>query len=156
MEIRTSLNLPHHVVREPVATPFYAHPYGGIARDISVSREGFMRFFEMDDYALSLGEAFAGGKVVDQFPSNDYELVGYIGIKRNQFTYDITVIHRSSQRISELLQIAPYLWQGNDDCDPHGIELTMDQIDCDILDAEAEEARYSGLVEDDFYWGDMV
>lgn len=71
----TAMNhIPTPHPREPVASPFYLHPYGGVGRDIYVSREGFARFFEMEP------------SEVDWIPHNikaidksgtGYELLGY-------------------------------------------------------------------------------
>ena len=108
--------------REVVASPFYSHPYGGVARDIAVTREGFMRFFELDEHELSLGEGFPGVKVYDTFHDDWAESYGCILMEPTRLIYRITVINRDHTRVGELLQIAPYLWEGNDDCDPHGIE----------------------------------
>ena len=117
-------------VREPVAGPFYAHPYGGIARDISVSKEGFARFFEWSlaevDFAMMVVQGM-GGKVIDTFGEWD-ECLGYLNEVKGKRAYMITIINRHPARISELLAIAPYLWENSeedpdeDSCDPHGIE----------------------------------
>ena len=131
--------------REPIAGPFYAHPYGGIARDISVSKEGFARFFEWSlaevDFAMMCVQGH-GGKVIDTF--DDWsESLGYIDETNGKRTYMITIINRDHSRVGELLKIAPYLWHESgqvldeDDCAPHGIERPKLE-----------------LVEDDFYWGD--
>lgn len=110
--------------REPVASPFYSHPYGGIARDISVSKEAFARFFEWSlaevDFAMMVVQG-AGGKVIDTFDEWS-ESLGYIDGSKTQHSYMITIIDRHPDRVKDLLQIAPYLWNGSDDCNPHGIE----------------------------------
>ena len=81
-----------------------------------------MRFFELDEHELSLGEGFPGVKVYDTFHDDWAESYGYILMEPTRLIYRITVINRDHTRVGELLQIAPYLWEGNDDCDPHGIE----------------------------------
>lgn len=125
------LNLPQRIERQPVASPFYCHPYGGIARDIYVTREGFIRFFELDEFDIAIAEAFAGQgqKMYDKLPDDWTEVCGYINLlPSGKMTYRIDFISRDPQRISELLAIAPYLWKSNDDCDPHGIERPHDAI----------------------------
>lgn len=117
-------------VREPVASPFYAHPYGGIARDIAVSKEAFARFFEWSlaevDFAMMCVQGH-GGKVIDIF-DEWAESLGYIDESNGKRTYMITIINKDHSRVGELLKIAPYLWQESgqvldeDDCDPHGME----------------------------------
>lgn len=83
--------------RESVAGPFYQHPYGGVARDIFVSREGFARFFQRTpesvdrlrkncktlDYAEDLGH-----------PYEWVEILGMVGqeIPGGPCTYKITFI----------------------------------------------------------------
>ena|SRR5688572_372359 len=81
---------------EPVASEFYKHPYGGIARDISVSREGFMRFFQLDEQEMLIAESFAGhGKVFDTF-ANEHEYFGYINLfPGGRLSYIIVIIDRS-------------------------------------------------------------
>lgn len=64
---------PRH--REPHFSPFFKHPYGGIARVVFVSKEGFMRFFELDEQDLKRMDIF-DGKVIDQLLDN-HELLGY-------------------------------------------------------------------------------
>lgn len=114
--------------RGNVASPFYPHPYGGIGRDISVTREGFKRFFDIDEGHMCLAESFGLGKVIDEMTDDWTECVGYVNSNPQLTKYEITVIHKHGTRVSELLQIAPYLWEGNDDCDPHGIERPQDPI----------------------------
>jgi hypothetical protein len=81
---------PNNKPQETVASPFYSHPYGGIGRDIVVSREGFMRFFEWDEWTMQYAEAFHG-KVVDCTPRDWSELLGY----HDHGKWVITVIDRS-------------------------------------------------------------
>jgi hypothetical protein len=81
---------PNNKPQETVASPFYSHPYGGIGRDITVSREGFMRFFEWDEFMMDFAEQFHG-KVVDQTPRDWSELLGY----HDHGKWVITVINRS-------------------------------------------------------------
>jgi len=79
----------HH---EPSASDFYKHPYGGIARDVFVSREGFMRFWSLDESEMARIDSYNfNGKIVDQKPSDDFELLGY----HNNGKYSITIIDRS-------------------------------------------------------------
>jgi hypothetical protein len=80
---------------EPVATDFYRHPYGGIARDIFVTREGFMRFFELEELAIVIAESWAGqGKVFDSL-TDDHEYFGYINLfPGGRLSYTITIIDR--------------------------------------------------------------
>lgn len=134
MSITNDLPFPDHLERKPVASPFYAHPYGGIARDIHVTREGFMRFFELDEFDMQFAEAFAGQgqKMYDKLPDDWTEACGYIGLHPGgRMTYRIDFISKHPKRVSELLAIATYLWEGIggvetlDDCDPHGIPRPM-------------------------------
>ena len=78
--------------RKPAASSFYNHPYGGIARDITVTREGFMRFWELDEYQMAQIESYHfNGKVCDVQPSYFYELLGYL----DHGKYSITIINRT-------------------------------------------------------------
>jgi len=111
--------------RGTVASPFYSHPYGGISRDIVVSRDGFARFFELDSLDMALVDGFAGSsmKLYDTLFDDWCEACGYAFLSQHgKITYSITMISRDHTRVGELLQIAPYLWEGNDNCDPHGID----------------------------------
>ena len=45
-------DLPAPRVHVPAASDFYLHPYGGIGRDIQVTKEQFARFWELDDYTV--------------------------------------------------------------------------------------------------------
>lgn len=74
---------------EPHFSPFFAHPYGGIARVVFVTKEGFMRFFELDEYALDRMDLF-DGKVIDQLLDN-HEILGY----HFHGKYSITIIDRT-------------------------------------------------------------
>ena len=117
-------NLPAPHPQLPVAGKFYSHPYGGIARDICVSKEGFARFFEWSlaevDFAMMVVQG-NGGKVIDE--SGEWtESLGYIVESNDRRMYMITMITMKPERVCELLQFAPYLWEGNDDCAPQGIE----------------------------------
>lgn len=117
--------------RGTVASPFYSHPYGGIGRDIVVDRAGFMRFFELDEYDMVAVDSFAGQnmKLYDTLFDDWCEACGYAFLHpAGRITYRITMISRDHTRVGELLQIAPYLWEGNDDCAPHGIERPQDPI----------------------------
>lgn len=80
----------------PLAGEFYKHPYGGIGRDITVSYEGFCRFFELQesDMDIARAEKFYG-KVVDLSPTSDIELCGYRGHRYGNETWTITFIDRS-------------------------------------------------------------
>ena len=87
---------------EPVAGPFYRHPYGGIARDIHVSKEGFARFFDWSlaevDFAMLVSN---GGKVIDDI-SDNHECLGYV--HQNQHgrrDYMITIIDRTHGALME-------------------------------------------------------
>ena len=58
----------------PVASDFYQHPYGGIGRDIWVSREAFARFFDhspeyIDDLPVNMKLFNITGSL--------YEMLGY-------------------------------------------------------------------------------
>lgn len=71
----TAMNhIPTPHPREPVASEFYSHPYGGIARDIYVSREGFARFFEMDPTEVDWIPV--NFKALDKIGTG-YEILGY-------------------------------------------------------------------------------
>lgn len=119
MSITDDLPFPHHIPRETVASDFYPHPYGGIARDVCVTRDGFMRFFELDDHALSLCEAFPDGKVIDQFPGDAHELIGYIGTTRTTLTYTVTVVDRSWKTHDKFLDSVQAALE--EVCPPRGI-----------------------------------
>ena len=86
---------PHHQT-EPIASEFYKHPYGGIARDISVTRDGFMRFFDVTEFDIKMAEAFAGqGKIYDTVEEN-HETLGYINLlPGGKMTYFVTIIDRT-------------------------------------------------------------
>jgi len=118
--IGTCLNLPQRMERELIASPFYAHPYGGIARDIAVTKEGFARFFEWSlaevDFAMMVVQG-NGGKVIDTF-DEWAESLGYIVESDGKRTYMITIINRDHSRVSQLLKAAPYLWQEKGAVDP--------------------------------------
>lgn len=110
--------------REPHASVFYQHPYGGIARDIFVTRDGFMRFFELDEFEMEIAEAFAGqGKVFDWMHDGWSETLGYINLHQGgRMEYLITIIQSAHSDVSRLLAIAPYLWKTEgDECNPRGI-----------------------------------
>lgn len=99
-----------------VASRFYTNTMGGIARDIWVDEEAFIRFFELVPWHLvQLKQGY--WPHIQKHHGWD-KMIGSVSGSR----YRITFISGSPQRVSELLQIAPYLWQGSDDCDPHGIE----------------------------------
>jgi hypothetical protein len=86
---------PNNRPQETVASPFYSHPYGGIARDIQVTREGFMRFFELDELGMKLVyHPDFYGKILDRFFDNG-EAVGYRGHNRGIDVWVITIINRS-------------------------------------------------------------
>lgn len=87
---------PHHTT-EPIASEFYRHPYGGIARDISVSRAGFMRFFEIDEIGMKLVyHPDFYGKVLDRM-FDEGEAVGYREHRRGIEHWTITIIDRTSK-----------------------------------------------------------
>jgi hypothetical protein len=78
---------PRRTHQETVASPFYSHPYGGIARSIKVSRDGFMRFFELDELGMKiLYHQEFNGKIIDRRLDN-HELLGYHD--RGKFTITI-------------------------------------------------------------------
>lgn len=91
---------------QDVASKFYTHREGGIARDIYVSREGYARFFEIvepdqiEDYWLH-------AEMHDHWTTCFGRVTGS--------EYRITIISHDHSRVSELLDIAPYLWKGSDD-----------------------------------------
>lgn len=97
----TTRSAMNHIVAprpvEPAVSDFYKHPYGGIARDIFVSYEGFLRFFEQESFDLDapIWNGFYG-KVVDTV-LDDHELLGYRGHHRGVDTWMITIIDRSSK-----------------------------------------------------------
>lgn len=83
---------------KPVAGAFYRHVYGGIARDIYVSREAFQRFFELTDAEMNVAAYFAG-KSADVL-EDEHELVGYIYKSwpaPGQWMYRITIIDRTQK-----------------------------------------------------------
>lgn len=95
---RTAMN---HIVAprpvEPVAGDFYKHPYGGIARDISVTRDGFMRFFELDEIGMKLVyHPDFYGKVLDRM-FDEGEALGYRGHHHGIETWTITIIDHSTK-----------------------------------------------------------
>ena len=84
-------------LRQPAPSPFYPHPYGGIARDIPVTREGFARFFELDVDAMEMAECDGSiwyGKVID-ITHDTGECLGYRGRHRDQTTYVITILNQT-------------------------------------------------------------
>ena len=95
---------PNHIVTEPVASDFYLHPYGGVARDIEVSRTGFMRFFDLDEIGMKLVyHPDFYGKVLDRM--YDYgEALGYRGHRRGVETWSITIIDHSGAAIRKHLE----------------------------------------------------
>lgn len=100
---QTNMNhIPLPPPAEPVASEFYKHPYGGIARDISVTREGFMRFFELEEQGMLIAESWAGqGKVFENF-GDDHEYFGYINLfPGGRLSYTIVIIDRSSKAIKQ-------------------------------------------------------
>lgn len=95
---------------QEVASAFYQHPYGGTARDIWVSREGFARFFEDSVECVDLmGLINRNTKSYDVVFDNG-EALGYILQDRadGPISYRITIINRGFNP-----------WK--DACDPHGI-----------------------------------
>ena len=96
----TARSAMNHIVAprpvEPAASDFYKHPYGGIARDIFVTREGFMRFFELSEDSMLIAESLAGrGKMYDDL-TEEHEYFGYINLfPRGKLSYMITIIDRS-------------------------------------------------------------
>ena len=99
-------------LRQQPHSPFYCHPYGGIGRDIRVTREGFARFFEIDPNEVSWMQA--NMKIIDvMLPMS--ELLGYKLMNLDgKEEYSITIVEHSHSRVSDLLAIAPYLWEGTD------------------------------------------
>jgi hypothetical protein len=75
-----------------VFTPFYSHMYGGFARDIYVSREGFARFFSTSpEYVDTLP---VNSKVFDDMQPG-HEMLGYKiknSYKNSPCRYRITFI----------------------------------------------------------------
>ena len=80
-------------LRQPAPGAFYPHPYGGIARDIPVTREGFKRIFEWTDYEMDHAEREMG-KVIDRFHDNA-EVIGYVGHCFGKRHFTVTVINRT-------------------------------------------------------------
>ena len=76
-------------LRQPAPGAFYPHPYGGIARDIPVTREGFKRVFEWTDFEMDFADREMG-KVIDRFFDN-HEILGY----HCHGKYSITIINRT-------------------------------------------------------------
>lgn len=100
---------------QEVASKFYQHPYGGIARDVYVTREGFARFFEDTVECVDLM-----GLINPNMKSYDligewHECLGYILKDGDKTEYRITIVVHDHSRVSNLLQIAPYLWKGSHD-----------------------------------------
>lgn len=102
ISICTTRSAMNHIVAprpvEPVAGEFYKHPYGGIARDIHVSKEGFARFFEWSlaevDFAMLVSN---GGKVIDDL-SDNHECLGYVHQNpHGRRDYMITIIDRTTK-----------------------------------------------------------
>lgn len=112
-----SLNLPEFRPQEPVAGEFYRHPYGGVGRDISVSREGFARFFEFELFELlEFGNYY--GKCADRLEEN-HELIGYRGHRYGHDTWTITVIDRTYHgRIRYMEQEIKKIQQAHPDYEP--------------------------------------
>ena len=82
-------------LRQPAPGAFYPHPYGGIARDIPVTREGFARFFELDVDAMELDSSSMWfGKIIDIIHDTG-ECLGYRGRHRDQTTYVITILNQT-------------------------------------------------------------
>ena len=96
MQPLTSLHFPERRESLTVASDYYTHPYGGIARDIYVTREGFARFFEhsvefIDDMPYNI-------KLFDDFHPGLIETYGYICEAFNgNITYRITILDQSFQ-----------------------------------------------------------
>lgn len=90
-----SLSLPEPHPEDPIASPFYTHPYGGIARDIWVSREGFARFFGHSVEYIDSCEV--GMKLFDDFHTGMKETYGYKikNYNTGRIEYRITIIDNS-------------------------------------------------------------
>lgn len=84
------------MIQQTVASEFYRHPYGGIARDIRVTREGFLRFFEIEEWQTGVLAVidFTYGKVIDEF-HDKIEVVGYRGHVSGVEHFTITFIDRT-------------------------------------------------------------
>lgn len=67
----------------------YQHPYGGIARDAWVSKEGFARFFELPIFVVE--DMPVNMKVIDKTEDN-VEMLGYILEYNDVKYYRITVV----------------------------------------------------------------
>jgi hypothetical protein len=111
-----------------VATPWYLHINGGWARDIYVSREGYARFFEINDT-----------NEIENWYLREWA-------KLSDKCEALGLVHDGQYRITMIFyNFNP--WQ--DMCNPHGIERIsdeeIDRIDNHILDLEAEEARWEGF-----------
>jgi hypothetical protein len=96
--------------QQPLHSAFYRHPYGGIARDIHVTRIQFARFFGVSvEYVDSV--EFNMKCLDDNFPGG--ETLGYKiktwewrdGHKLSQISYRITVITYDYARIAKILDI---------------------------------------------------
>lgn len=93
----TSLNLPEFRPAKLIANPEYDHHYGGVARDVYLTREQFARFFDVSvEFVDSLP---VNVKVFDDMQP-DGEMLGYIiqhhRPRRGQITrrsYRVTIIH---------------------------------------------------------------
>jgi len=106
-----------------IASPFYQHPYGGIARDTWVTKEQFCRFFELEEHHV---EAMPVNMKVFDITGEWSECLGYkiqdrLGRKwisskggwafnpDAPVSFKITIIEHGHSRVGKLLKIAPYL-----------------------------------------------
>lgn len=97
------------------ASPFYKHPYGGIARDVWVDSDQFSRFFGINQWDLD--NMHANCKWFDIMEAGA-EILGYKIVEwhknwmQKDTRYRITIITNDHSRINKLMEIAPYLWEG--------------------------------------------
>ena len=109
-----------------VASPFYQHPYGGIARDTWVTKEQFCRFFELTEHDvehmpvnmkwIDIMEGTSeclGFKIQDRRGRRwDFNGMRWNFDRDAPISFRITIIEKGYSRIDKLLEIAPYLGDG--------------------------------------------
>jgi len=93
-----------------IASRFYQHPYGGIARDTWVTKEQFCRFFELTEHFV---DGFPLHMKVMDVIGDFTECLGYktLNFKTKVEKFRITIVDSSHSRVGHLVRIAPYLWE---------------------------------------------
>jgi hypothetical protein len=81
--------------RKPAASPFYNHPYGGVGRDITVTREGFARFFEDSVECVDFMGLINPNTKSYEVLGDTTECLGYILKDGERTEYSITIINRT-------------------------------------------------------------